>query len=189
MKKKIAIIILLGFVFTFTMLSEDLSIIKAQRVNKILNKISKGRHLRLKSIVMKEVSFTQEEFNSYMNKIYLPKFFPEAKELNIEFFSDNIMKVQVKVEMKGEKYKKIPSLFKKFELETEGTIFSKKYQMRYEFKTLKINGTSFSPDLLDEAASTFQSGYKVKKSLFDWFQLLPGIKKVSAAYKKITFYY
>jgi hypothetical protein len=52
-----------------------------------------------------------------------------------------------------------------------------------------INGSHYSPDVLDEAFNAAQINVNTKKSLFDWFTLLPGLKKVQSAEKTIFFYY
>jgi hypothetical protein len=61
--------------------------------------------------------------------------------------------------------------------------------MRYVFTELVINGSRFSPEVLDEAFSAAQLGVKTKRSIFDWFTLLPGLKNVQSTEKTIYFFY
>ena len=63
------------------------------------------------------------------------------------------------------------------------------YRMRFNFEKLKVNGTSFSPEVLDEAFGAAQVNYKVKKSMYDWFDLMPGIKNIIVDEKKVTIFY
>jgi hypothetical protein len=61
--------------------------------------------------------------------------------------------------------------------------------MRFQIKELKLNSTSFSPEILDEAFSSFQGGNKLKRSIFDWFSLLPGIKRIACDEGSLVLYY
>ena len=61
--------------------------------------------------------------------------------------------------------------------------------MRFVFSELVINGSRYSPEILDEAFGAAQFNAKTKKSIFDWFTLLPGLKKVQCSDKTIYFYY
>jgi len=169
--------------------AEEFNINQAKRVNTILNSIAKQRHLRREAVVLKSISFSEDEFNSYLNTIYCPKFIPEVEYFKIELYEENQVEARARIELPEDKYPKIPAFFRSFTLQTSGQIFSRDYRMRYQMDALKINQTGFSPEVLDETFGAFQSGYQVKKSLFDWFHLLPGIKKVTTEYQKITFYY
>ena len=138
---------------------------------------------------MKSVTFTEAELNSYLNIIYSRRYAPEVKYLKLDLKKENFVSGNMKVLLKGEKYEKLPSFLKDFEIDFEGKIECNRYRMRYNFEKIKINGTTFSPEILDEAFFAAQKNYKIKKSIFDWFRLLPGIKNIKTENKKITFYY
>ena len=72
------------------------------------------------------------------------------------------------------------------EVEVSGKVQCKNYRMRFNFDKLKVNGASFSPEVLDEAFNAAQVDYKVKRSMYDWFDLMPGIKNIVVDEKKIT---
>lgn len=80
-------------------------------------------------------------------------------------------------------------MFRDIELEMEGKVECENYRMRFLFEKVRINGTGISPEMVDELFGTAQSSFKVKKSLYDWFNLLPGLKNVIIDYKKVIFFY
>lgn len=181
MKRIIPIILLLPLMA----FSSEFSSQKAKKVDNYLKKIS----LKKKSVIMKRVTFTETELNSYLNIIYSRRYAPEVKYLKLNLKKENFVSGNMKVILKGEKYAKIPSFLKDFEIDFEGKIECSRYRMRYNFEKIKINGTTFSPEILDEAFFAAQTNYKIKKSIFDWFRLLPGIKNIKTENKKITIYY
>ena len=178
--------ILVFFLFLFPIFSNEFSPEMAKKINRYLIRIAQGRK---KGVVMKRANFTQEELNAYLNLIYTRRYSPEVKYIKLNLKNDNNVSGNMKVILKGKKYSKIPSFLKDFEIEFEGKIECENYRMRYNFDNLKINGTTFSPEILDQAFSAAHTGFKIKKSIFDWFRLLPGIKKVRITYKKITIFY
>lgn len=180
---------LLFFLVALSIFADEFSINQARRVNGILNAIAQNRHLRQNTPVMKTVSFSQQELNAYINKIYCPKFIPEVQYFKISLYPENRVEAEADIELSEKKYPRIPAFFRSFHLKTVGDIYSREYRMRFDMETLEINGTGFSPEVLDETFGAFQSGYSVKRSLFDWFTLLPGIKKIATEYQKIIFYY
>ncbi|MEN8155014.1 MAG: hypothetical protein ABFR75_13430 [Acidobacteriota bacterium] len=182
MKKLIPIILLLPFVA----FGGEFSTQKAKKVDNYLKKISLKRK---RSVIMKSVSFTEAELNSYLNIIYSRRYAPEVKYIKLNLRKDNFVSGNMKVLLKGEKYSKLPSFLKDFEIDFEGKIECNRYRMRYNFEKIKINGTTFAPEILDEAFFASQTNFKIKKSIFDWFRLLPGIKNIKTANKKITIYY
>ncbi len=181
--KKILLILILIPSFVF---SSEFSIEKAKKVDKYIKRIAK---LRSKNVVLKSVSFSEGDLNSYLNLIYTRRYTREVKYIKLKLGKNNFVSGTMKVILKGEKYKSIPSFLKDFEIEFEGKIFCNNYRMRYDFEKMKINGTTFSPEILDEAFGAAQSGYKVKKSIFDWFRLLPGIKNIKTDHNKLILYY
>jgi len=186
MKRRIYFIAFILFLTHFVM-STEFSLEKAKRVNKILNRIAMRKNK--KSLLLRKMSFSEFEFNSYLNHIYTKKFSPEVKYVKIRLRDKNRINGFLKIKLEGKKYTKVPSFLKNIEVEIDGNVFCENYRLRIDFKELKINGTSFAPEILDEAFSAAQSGNKVKKSMYDWFRLLPGIKKIQVDHRKVTFFY
>ncbi len=173
------------FSSAFADVSSEFSVDKGRRIENFLTLIAR----KPKSVFLRKVSFSEHELNSYLNIFYARKYAPEAKYIKLKLGKENYLSGTIKVELSAKKYKDIPDFFRDFEIDFSGTIESEKSRMRFVFENLKINGTSFSPELLDETFGIAQGKVEVKKSLFDWFNLLPGIKKVSVDEKKVTFYY
>ena len=138
---------------------------------------------------MKKVTFTQSELNSYLNIVYIKRYTPEVKFIKLKLENKNYVSGSMEVKLTGEKYEKVPSFLKDFEIDFSGKVECENRRMRYIFEKLKINGTSFSPEILDEAFYAAQTGFKIKKSIFDWFNLLPGLKDIKIDHKKITIFY
>lgn len=166
--------------------AQEFSVHKAKKIDHFLQRIAKAPKTK---VFLRRGTFDESELNSYLNMIYAKRYAPEVKYLKLKLKEKNQVSGTMKIKLLGKKYKDIPSFLRDFEIDFSGTVECDKYRMRYVFKTLKINGSSFSPELLDEAFSTAQGSVKVKKSLFDWFNFLPGIKKVEIDYKKIIFFY
>ncbi len=186
MKRRICFIMSV-LIFTNFIFSTEFSIEKPKKVTKILNRIAKRKNQ--KSLLLRKITFSESEFNSYLNHIYTKKFSPEVKYVKIRLRDKNRINGFLKIKLEGKKYKQVPSFLKNIEVEIDGNVFCENYRMRIDFKELKINGTSFAPEILDEAFSAAQSGNKIKKSMYDWFRLLPGIKKIQVNHRKITFFY
>lgn len=164
----------------------DFSSEQAKRVDNFLKKISQKKRV---SVFLRNVTFTESELNSYLNIIYLKRYIPEVKYMKLNMEEDNVVSGDMKVKLTGEKYEKVPSFLKNFEVDFSGKVECENYRLRFLFKTLKINGTEFSPEILDEVFYAAQSDFRIKKSMFDWFSLLPGLKDVLISDKKITIYY
>ena len=179
--------VFISLIFTISMLyPTEFSPEKAKKVNRYLTRIAQTRR---KGVMLKRAYFTEDELNSYLNLIYTRRYSPEVKYIKLNLKKDNKVSGFLKVVLKGEKYSRLPAFLKKFEVDFEGKAEFENYRMRFDFENLKINGTSFSPEILDQAFSAAQTGYKVKKSMFDWFRLLPGIKNIKIDYKKLTLFY
>lgn len=188
-KTKILLVLWLGLFLCVSLCAADASEFsetKAKRIEFFLKKIATAPKTQ---VFLRRGSFSEEELNSYLNLVYARRYAPEVKYIKLELKEKDQVSGTMKVKLVGKKYKDVPSFLKDFEIEFSGTIESGKYKMRYLFEELRINGANFSPELLDEAFGAAQGAVKVKKSLFDWFDFLPGIKKIATDYKKITFFY
>jgi len=166
--------------------AEEFSVHKAKKIDFFLQRIAKAPKTK---VFLRRGTFDESELNSYLNMIYAKRYAPEVKYIKLNLKEENQVSGTMKIKLVGKKYQDVPSFLRDFEIEFSGTVECDKYRMRYVFKALKINGSSFSPELLDEAFGTAQGNVKIKKSLFDWFNFLPGIKKVEIDYKKIIFFY
>lgn len=166
--------------------STEFSMEKAKKIDTFFQKIAK---IRGPKVFLKKKVFTQSELNAYFNLIYTKKYAPEVKYVNLKLEKNNMVSGEMRVKLTGEKYSKVPSFLKEIEVEFSGEVQCENYRMRYVFDDLYINGTAFSPEILDEAFGAAQAKLKVKKSIFDWFNFLPGIKSVVIDYKKITVLY
>ena len=184
MKKALLFFIL--SILAHMVMATTYSVEKAQIIDNFLKRIAKQKK---PSIFMKKKSFDQVTLNAYFNLIYLKKYAPEVKNIEFKLDKNNYVSGNLKMILRGEKYKAVPGFLKNVEIQFSGKIECQNYRMRYSFDDIRINGTSFAPELLDEAFGAAQSNIKVKRSIFDWFNLLPGIKKVTVDYKKITFFY
>lgn len=174
------------FLCSFLSATQEFSVHKAKKIDHFLQRIAKAKKTK---VFLRKGSFSEDELNSYLNMIYAKRYAPEVKYINLKLGKKNFITGTMKVKLLGKRYKDVPSFLRDFEIEFSGKVECDKYRMRFIFKTLKINGTGFSPELLDEAFSAAQGNVKVKTSLFDWFNFLPGIKKVEIDVKKITFFY
>lgn len=184
MNRKIWLWVLI--LFGFSCFGAEFSSQQALKIDNFLKRIAREQR---KSPFLKKVTFGQQELNSYLNLIYVKKYAPEVKYINLKLDKNNFISGSLKVKLTGEKYESVPGFLKDFELEFSGKVECDNYRMRYMFEEIRINGTSFSPEILDEAFSAAQSGFKVQKSIFDWFSLVPGLKKVLTDDKKIILYY
>jgi hypothetical protein len=189
MKKKISalfglIVFLGGSLFSGAL--TEFSAEKAKRVDRTLKRIAmKKKH----KVFLKKITFSEDELNSYLNLIYSKRYTPEVKYIKLKLKKNNYVSGTVKVKLVGKKYSSVPSFLKDIEVDLSGKIECQNYRMRYEFDNIRVNGTSFSPEVLDEAFGAAQANFKVKKSMYDWFQLMPGIKNVVVDYKKVTLFY
>ncbi len=184
MNKKIWIWVLI--LFAFSCFGAEFSAQQAKKIDDFLRRVAKEHK---KYPFLKKVTFSQDELNSYLNLIYLKKYAPEVKTIKMKLDKNNWVSGSLTVKLTGEKYERVPGFLKDFELEFGGTVECDNYRVRYMFEDIRINGTGFSPEILDEAFSAGQSGFKIQKSIFDWFNLMPGLKKVLVDYKKITLFY
>jgi len=159
---------------------------KAKKVDLILKRIAKTKK---HTPFLKKVTFTQDELNSYLNLVYIKKYTREVKYIELKLGRKNYVSGTVKVKLVGKKYSQVPSFLRDVEIDLSGKVECQNYRMRYIFEDLKINGTGFSPEILDEAFGAAQVNFKVKKSMYDWFNLFPGIKNIVIDHKKITLFY
>lgn len=187
MKRKITLIsifVVLCGLIVFS--SDEFSWQKAKRIDETLRYIAKNKKPR---VFLKKITFSQSDLNSYLNLIYRKKYTPEVKYIKLKLQKENYVNGIMKIKLEGEKYKDVPAFLKDIDVEVSGIIKCKNYRMRFNFEKLKVNGNSFSPEVLDEAFGAAQVNYKVKKSMYDWFDLMPGIKNIIVDEKKITIFY
>jgi len=166
--------------------TDDYSMEKAKRLDDTLKRLGKEKR---QGVFLKKITFSQDELNSYLNLIYVKRYTPEVKYVKLNLEKNNIVSGTIKVKLEGKKYENVPGFLKDIEVETSGKVECQNYRMRFLFEEIKVNGSSFSPEILDEGFGAAQSGFKVKKSLYDWFQLLPGIKSIVIDYQRITIFY
>jgi len=188
-KKKSLFILFVFLAGTFghSAVDSEFSVEKAKRVEQTLMRLAKNKQRH--SVFLKKVTFSEEELNAYLNLFYVKRYTPEVKYIKLKLDKKAQVEGIIKVKLAGKKYEKVPTFLRDIEVELSGTMECENYRMRFLFDKLKVNGTAFSPEVLDEAFSATQTNFKVKKSLYDWFQLLPGIKNVVVDYKKVTLFY
>jgi hypothetical protein len=183
---KIAMLLLFIVVSFSSGLAAELSPAKAEKVDLLLKQIAKNNK---KTVFLRKVTFSQDELNSYLNLVYIKRYTPEVKYIDLKLDKKNSVAGTIKVKLAGEKYDQVPSFFKDIEIAVSGKVECRNYRMRFLFENLEINGAGFSPEILDEAFGAAQADFKVKSSIYDWFDLLPGIKNIVIDYKKITIFY
>jgi hypothetical protein len=164
----------------------DFSMTKAKRIDSFLSRIAIRRQ---PALFLKKMAFSESELNSYLNLIYTKKFAPEVTFIDLRLQDKNLVKGTLKIKLTGEKYTAVPQFLRDVEVAFRGKFECSNYHMRFAFSELAINGSRFSPDVLDEAFSAAQFNSKIKKSIFDWFTLLPGLKNVQCSEKTIYFFY
>jgi len=173
------------FLPAFSNKFSEFSVDQGRKVDNFLKKIAKKR----KTVFLRKVTFSENDLNSYMNIFYAKKYAPEAKYIKFKLDVKNQVSGTIKIELGKKKHTNVPDMFRDIEIDFDGKIESSKSRMRFVFNKLRINGTSFSPELLDETFRVAQGNADIKKSLFDWFNLLPGIKRITTDFKEITFHY
>lgn len=183
---KIIIAIFVLSVFAWGTIGDEFNLDEAKRVDMVLKRIAKKKR---KTPFLRKITFTQRELNSYLNIVYTKKYAPEVKYVKLKLYKKNYVNGMMKIKLKGKKFEQVPSFLRDIEVETSGKVECNKYRMRFLIEDIKINGSSFSPAILDEAFGTAQVGSKIKKSMYDWFDLLPGIKNVKVDERKITLFY
>ncbi len=166
--------------------AEEFSPEKASRVDDFLTRVARRRS---SGIFLKKATFSEEEINSYLNLIYLKRYAPEVGYISLRLKEKNQVGGTMKVKLSDKTYGAVPSFLRDINVQFDGRVECAHYRMRYLFDRLIVNGASFSPELLDEAFTAAQVRAKVKRSLFDWFALLPGLKNAAIAEKAITFFY
>ena len=180
------IIALLGVSFAAASFTDEFSPEKAKKVDLVLKQIAKTKKHH---VFLKKISFTQEELNSYLNLVYVKKYTPEVKYIKLKLSKKNYVSGTIKVKLVGKKYSEVPAFLRDVEIAIGGKVECQNYRMRFLFDEIIINGTTFSPEILDEAFGAAQANFRVKKSMYDWFSLMPGIKNIVIDYKKITIFY
>jgi hypothetical protein len=184
----LVVLFFIGSVSSFTLFAlTEFSAEKAKRVELTLKRIAKKR--KKHDVFLKKVTFSQDELNSYLNMIYVKRYTPEVKYINLKLGKKNTVDGTIKIKLVGKKYEKVPAFLRDVEVDVSGKVECQNYRMRVQFEKISVNGTSFSPELLDEAFGAAQADFKIKKSMYDWFNLLPGIKNIVLDHKKVTLFY
>ncbi len=168
------------------LVAADFSMDKAMRIEQFLNRIAIRRQ---PSLFLKKVTFNEAELNSYLNLLYVKKYAPEVTLIDLRLHDKDEVGGSIKIKLSGEKYATVPQFLRDVEINFRGKFECSNYHMRYLFRELVINGSRYSPEIIDEAFGAAQFNAKTKKSIFDWFTLLPGLKKVQCSEKTIIFYY
>lgn len=164
----------------------DLSMEKGKKVEQFLERIANRRQ---PSLFLKKAAFSENELNSYLNFFYTKKYAPEVQSIELRLRDKDEVSGSLKVKLQGAKYSAVPEFLRDIDVSFQGKFECSNYHMRYVFRELVINGSRYSPEVLDEAFNAAQINVKTRKSLFDWFTLLPGLKKVQSTDKTIIFYY
>jgi hypothetical protein len=164
----------------------DFSMEKARKIDQFLTRIASRRQ---PSLFLKKAAFSEAELNSYMNLLYTKKYAPEVTLIDLRLHDKDEVSGSLKVKLEGKKYAAVPQFLRAIDVSFQGKFECSNYRMRYLFRELVINGSKYSPEILDEAFGVAQLNAKTKKSIFDWFSLLPGLKKVQCSDKTIYFYY
>ena len=141
------------------------------------------------SVFLKKAAFSEKELNSYLNLIYVKKYAPEVSFIELRLRDENAVEGSLKLKLDKEKYAAVPAFLRETEVRFGGVFESVHNRMRFVFSELAVNGTRVAPDALDELFGVAQAGAKMKRSLFDWFNLLPGLKGVQSSDKSIFFLY
>jgi len=183
-KRTTVFLLLLGL--AMTAVAADFSLEKAKRVDGFLARIAAPRP---RSLFLKKAVFSESELNSYLNLIYTRKYAPEVTVIELRLKDKNRVDGRLKIQLAGEKYAAVPQFLRDSEVRFRGTFECSNYHMRFVFSELVINGSRFSPDVLDEAYGAAQFNASVKRSIFDWFTLLPGLKNIESSERTIVFFY
>ena len=184
MKRKTSICLL--FLAATALSAADFSMDKAKRVEQFLNRIAIRRP---PSLFLKKVTFTEAELNSYLNLLYVKKYAPEVTFIDLRLHDKDEVSGSIKITLRGEKYSAVPQFLRDVDVAFRGRFECSNYRMRYLFQELVINGSRYAPEVIDEAFRAAQFNVKTKKSIFEWFTLLPGLKKVQCSDKTIFFFY
>lgn len=164
----------------------EFSVDQANRVDLALKQIAKKKRV---TPFLRKITFSQDELNSYLNIIYARDYAPELKYINLKLDKNNSVNGVMKIKLDAKQYEQVPVFLRDIKIEFSGKIESENSRMRYLFESLKINKATFSPGVLDEAFGAAQGNARIKKSIFDWFDLFPGIKKMAVDYQEITVFY
>jgi hypothetical protein len=166
--------------------ASDWQLEKALRVDAFLGRIAAPRP---PSVFLKRAAFSEGELNSYLNLVYAKKYAPEISFIQLRLQDENRVDGSLKLKLDAKKYAAVPAFLRETEVRFRGAFETAHQRMRFVFSELAINGARFAPDALDEVFAAAQAGAKAKRSLFDWFTLLPGLKGVQSSEKTIFFLY
>ena len=182
MKNKAAILVLL----TAALAGAEFNYEKAKRLDDFLTRIAQ---LKSRPLLLRQMTFSEHEFNSYLNLVYVKRYAPEVKYIELELREKNRVRGRLKLKLDARQYSRVPAFLRDVEVRFAGRVECESQRMRYWFDELAVNGASFSPQVLDEVYGLAQFNSAVKNSIYDWFSLLPGLKKFSTGDKSITLFY
>lgn len=182
--KRIALLIL---ILPLVIGAEQFSMAKAKRLEQFLSRI--GQRRPGQELFLKKAIFTEDDLNSYLNLVYIKKFTPEVTYIKLNLKPKSGIEGNIKIKLLGKEYEKVPAFLRDITIDFTGVVESTTSRMRFIFEKLVINGTQYNPEVMDEIFQTAQINVKVKKSLFDWFTLLPGLKQIAIDEDKIICYY
>ncbi len=159
---------------------------QGKRIDSFLARIGARRS---GALFLRRATFSQTELNAYLNCFYNKKYAPELSAIELDLKDDNRLSGTARVLLKGKRYDTVPAFLRDIEVRFAGRFEAANTRMRFLVEELVVNGAHLSPEVLDEAYSAAQGKAKVKKSIFDWFTLLPGLKGLSCSRGKVTFLY
>ncbi len=186
MNQKTLGLLLLGLLWVLPLAAQDHSADSARRIDDFFLRIARRTQ---KTVFLKKMRFSEAEFNSYLNLIYVKRYAPEVTRIHLGMRDKNEIVGEMAATLKGKKYAAVPAPFRDIRVRFSGRVECSAYRMRFQFAELEINGNRISPELVDEAFGLAQVRFRVKKSLFDWFNLLPGLKKVETTSGQIALFY
>lgn len=182
--KRIALLIM---ILPLLISAEEFSQAKAKRLEQFLARI--GQRRPGQALFLKKAIFSEDDLNSYLNLVYIKKFTPEATYIKLKLKPKSRIDGNIKIKLLGKEYEKVPTFLRDITIDFSGVVESTTNRMRFIFEKLVINGTQYNPEVMDEIFQTAQINVKVKKSLFDWFTLLPGLKQIAIDENQIVCYY
>jgi hypothetical protein len=164
----------------------DYSLEQGRRIDDFLTRIGARRS---GALFLRKATFSQTELNAYLNLFYNRKFAPEVSAIELDLKDDNRIDGSARVLLKGKRYDSVPAFLRNIEVRFAGRFECTNYRMRFLIEELIVNGAHLSAEVLDEAYSAAQGQARIKRSIFDWFSLLPGVKGLSCSRGKVTFLY
>lgn len=184
MRRFLPLLLLLALVCP--LVAQEYSADAARRIDDFFVRIARRSQ---KTIFLKKMVVSEADFNSYLNLVYIKRYAPEVTRIHLSMRDKNEIAGEMTALLRGKKYDAVPAPFRDIRVRFSGRVECSSYRMRFQFADLEINGTRIAPELVDEAFGLAQVRFRVKRSLFDWFNLLPGLKQVETTAGRITLFY